>query len=339
MAEGLGLPGVDGTVERALDEAAVALEEADELVCACHVNPDGDALGSVLAVRLALGPRGVEVAPTWGTEELEIPGQYDFLPGVETLVRPDDVPDPDVALAIDCASADRLECVREKMTGARVLVNIDHHVSNTRFGTIDVVDAEAPSSSELVLRLFEKMGVEITPDVATCLYVGLFTDTGRFSYANATPRAHAAAAALIERGVAVDRVSQEVYESLPYGYLKLLGRVLERCRLLADPPLVVSYQTQADLAECGIGMDDTEEVVNVLRLARDVDATAILKELEDGNWKGSLRSKGETDVSSVAQSFGGGGHRLAAGFTSTFPLEETLKRIHEGLAEVMRAPR
>lgn len=339
MGEGLGLPPIEGTVERALDEAAAALEGADDLVCACHVNPDGDALGSILAVRLALGPGGVEVVPTWGTEELEIPGQYDFLPGTETLVRPDDVPDPDIALAIDCASADRLECVQEKVTGARVLVNIDHHVSNTRFGTVDVVDAEAPSSSELVLRLLERMGAEITPEVATCLYVGLFTDTGRFSYANVSPRAHAAAAALIERGVPVERVAQEVYESLPYGYLKLLGRVLERCRLLDDPPLVISHLTQADLSECGIRMDDTEEVINVLRQARGADTTAVLKELEDGNWKGSLRSKGETDVSSVAQSFGGGGHRLAAGFTSTYALEETMRRIHDGLAEVVRAAR
>lgn len=337
MAEGLDPSGVDPAVERALDEAAAALDGVEELVCACHVNPDGDALGSILAVRLALEPRGVEVVPTWGSEELEVPGQYDFLPGVDTLVPPGEVSDPDVALVIDCASADRLELVREKAAGARVLVNVDHHVSNTRFGTIDVVDAEAPSSSELILRLLERMEAEITPEVATCLYVGLFTDTGRFSYASATPRAHAAAAALIGRGVPVDRVAQEVYESLPYGYLKLLGRVLERCRLLDDPPLVISYQTQADLAECGIRMDDTEEVVNVLRSARDVDATAILKELEDGNWKGSLRSKGDTDVSSVAQSFGGGGHRLAAGFTSTYPLEETMKRIHEGLAEVLRA--
>lgn len=339
MGEGPGLPPVAPGVERALDEAADALDGVDELVCACHVNPDGDALGSILAVRLALGARGVRVVPTWGSEELEVPGSYAFLPAADTLVPPGEIPDPDVALVIDCASADRLECLREKLTGAEVLVNIDHHVSNTRFGTVDVVDAEAPSSSELVLRLLERLGAEITPEVATCLYAGLFTDTGRFSYANVTPRAHAAAATLIRRGVAVDRVAQEVYESLPYGYLKLLGRVLERCRLLTDPPLVVSYLTQADLEECGIAMDDTEEVINVLRQARDADATAVLKELTDGNWKGSLRSKGETDVSSVAQSFGGGGHRLAAGFTSTYPLDETVERIHEGLAEVVRAGR
>lgn len=336
MREELGLPPLAPALEGAVDEAAEALGQADEILCACHVNPDGDALGSILALRLALEPMGKRVTVSWGTEELEVPGQYAFLPATDSLVPPADVAAAEVAVAVDCASADRLECLRERVTGARILVNIDHHVSNTRFGTIDVVDPEAPSSSELLLRLLERMGAEITPDVATCLYVGLFTDTGRFSYASVTPRAHAAAAVLIDRGVAVDHVSQEVYESLPYGYLKILGRVLDRCRMLDAPALVISHLTQGDLHDCRITMDDTEEVINVLRQVRGADVTGVLKELSDGRWKGSLRSKGATDVGAVAQAFGGGGHRLAAGFTSDHPLEETVKRIHEGLRDAER---
>lgn len=324
------LPPLDPPVEAALNEAAEALRGTRQLGVACHISPDGDALGSILAVALALEPLGTTVAAGWGSEEIEIPVQYGFLPRAEELlVAPDRFPDrPQVVLTVDCATADRLGCLQERILAARTLVNLDHHVSNTRFGTIDVVDPSSASSAELVLRLLLRLGAEISPDVALCLYTGLFTDTGRFSYASVTPRAHATAAYLIERGVEVDAVAQAVYESLPYGYLKLLGRVLGRCRRLEDPPLVVSWQTQDDLAECGIGLDETEDVINVLRSTREADAAAILKELPDGRWKGSLRSKGKTDVGTVAQALEGGGHRLAAGFEVSGDLEETISRIH-----------
>lgn len=326
------LPPVAPELDAALDAAARVLKEAEEVAIVCHVGPDGDALGSLLAAALTLDAQGVRVVPSW-PEGIEFPAQYAFLPGQDLLVPPEEFEANDVVLAVDCASADRLDELQHKVEAARAIVNVDHHVSNTRFGTVDVVDDRAASSAELVLRLLLKLGAEITPEVATCLYTGLVTDTGRFSYASVRPGTHVVAAYLIEHGVPVDEISQALFEALPYGYLKILGRVLERCRFLDDPPLVVSYLTQADLAEAGVTLDETEEIINVLRSTRGADAAAVLKELEDGDWKGSLRSKGDTDVSLVARHFDGGGHRLAAGFTSTLGLEETIEAIHRILRE------
>jgi bifunctional oligoribonuclease and PAP phosphatase NrnA len=328
------LPPVAPHIEEALEVAADVLEDAEHVALACHLNPYVYALGSVLARALGVRALGKEVACGWSDGPMEVPAQYDYLPGQELLTVPERFAVEGVALAIDCATADRLGDLRERMETASTLLNIDHHISNTLFGKVNVVDDSAPSSSELILRLLRRLDGELTPELAVCLYTGLVTDTGRFSYANATPRAHHAAAYLIERGVEVDDVSQKVFESLPYGYLKTLGYVLERCELLEDPPLVISYLTQEDLRASGVTLDETEEVINVLRLTREADAAAVLKELEDGTWKGSLRSKGATDVSEIAKEFGGGGHRLAAGFTSTEGLQATIRRIHEGLRRV-----
>jgi len=330
----LRVPPVRPEVEEALEAAARALAGDDPVALACHVAPDGDALGSILGLGLALRRGGREVRASWGSDELVVPDQLAFLPGLDMLEPPASLGSPPVAVALDCASADRLDLLRERFEAADVLVNVDHHVSNTRFGTIDVVDDQAPSTTELVLRLLVHLGTPLTPEIALCLYVGLYTDTGRFSYASATPRAHEAAAAMISAGgVAPDEVSQAIYESLPFGYLKLLGRVLDRARFLTDPPMVTSYQTQADLEECGIAYEDTDDVINVLRSTAGSDVACVLKELDDGTWKGSLRSKRDTDVSAIATAFGGGGHALAAGFTSTEGRDATIERVHRALRD------
>lgn len=327
------LPPLPREIDGSLDEAAKALSGLDRVAIGCHLAPDGDALGSVLGLALGLESLGTSSHVGWGDERWLIPGQYTFLPALDRIGTPDAFTAAEVGIAVDCATAERLGVIRDRVLDADVVVNIDHHVSNTRFGTIDVVDTEAPSSSELVLHLLLRMGAEITPDIATLLYTGLFTDTGQFSYATATPRAHAAAALLIEAGVVVEKVSQAVFESQPFGYLKVLGRALERCRLLESPPLVISYLTQEDLQTLGVELEDTEEVINVLRSTGNADVSAILKQLPSKHWKGSLRSKGAYDVSAIAQDFGGGGHRLAAGFTSTLELEATIERIHTLLRE------
>lgn len=325
------LPPLEPAVDAALDEAIAAIRSARRLGVASHVGPDGDALGSILAMKLAAGRMGLDVVVGWGSEVVEVSSPYTFLPAADAVSPPAAFDGVDAFLAVDCASADRLGCLRGRFESLAVAVNVDHHVSNTRFGTVDVVDPDAPSSSELVLRLLERMGAEIDPDVATCLYTGLVTDTGRFGYASATPRAHAAAARLIELGVRVDHVAQAVFESLPYGYLKTLGIVLERCELWSDPPLVVTWLTQADLRVGGVTLDETDGFIDVVRTTRESDVTAILKELESGQWKVSLRSKGASDVGTIATGFGGGGHTLAAGYTSEVALRETIEQIRAAL--------
>lgn len=315
----------------AMRAAVAAIQDAGEVEISCHVDPDGDALGSILAMALGLPTVGKLVRVGWGSSANRIAPQYDYLPGLDRISPANDFTAAGLCVSVDCASADRLGELRAPFESASTLINIDHHISNTRFGSINVVDAAASSTCEMVLHLLLDLGVEITPEIATCLYTGLVTDTGRFCYASVTPRTHAAAGFLIDHGVEIDLVAQSVFESQPYGYLKVLGRVLERAELMDDPPLVVSWVTQDDLQTAGVTLDETEELINVLRSVQGADAAAMLKEQPDGRWKGSLRSKGAVDVSVVAHSFGGGGHRLAAGFTSDLPREQTIAAIHDRL--------
>ncbi len=260
-----------------------------------------------------------------------MPSQYDFLPGADLLTPAKQFRPADIGLALDCASADRMGLLRERIEKAGAVINIDHHVSNSGFGALKIIDTTAASTAELVLQLLVRMGADITPDIATCLYVGLVTDTGRFAYESVTPRQHATAAFLIQRGVDVADVSQKLYESYQYPYLKVLGRALDHAQLLRDPDMVVSHLTQDDMSEFGVSWDDTDDVIDTIRAIRDCDVAVLLKQREDGRWKGSLRSKGATDVGAVAGKLGGGGHRLAAGFDSELGLEETIAAVRREL--------
>lgn len=330
-APGLRLPPLPVEVENNLMRAIEMIEGASSIGIACHIAPDGDALGSLLALALALKSRGIPVTPTWDGDPVVLPAQYDFLPGADLLVQTNDFRPPDVAIAVDCATEERLGRLAERMKKAKALVNIDHHVSNTKFGAVKVIDETSSSCAELILQLLAKMGAEITPDIATCLYTGLVTDTGRFGYASVTPKSHAAASFLIQRGVKVDEISQKLYEASPFTYLKVLGRVLDRATLETDPTFILSYLSKADREEIGVTMDETDDVIDILRAVRDADVTVLFKERDDGKWKGSFRSKGATNVGEIAKQFGGGGHDLAAGFELEGPLEKAIETVREAL--------
>src|SRR5919108_1911781 len=329
MSPGAYLPPLHPDVENAMQRIVELLDGASSIAVACHLSPDGDALGSLLALGLALAERDIPLQVGWDDDPIALPRQYDFLPGGDRLVPAPAFRPADVAVALDCAAADRLGRLRERFEKAGVLVNIDHHVSNTKFGGVNAVDEQAASTAELVVQLLARMGAEITSDIATCLYTGVVTDTGQFAYASVTPRTHATAGFLIQRGVRVDEVSQRLYESYPFAYAKILGRVLERATLESAPAFVLSHLTQADLKEIGVTMDDTDDVIDILRTTRDADVTVLFKELDDGTWKGSFRSKGETDVGAAAQKLGGGGHRLAAGFELAVPFDEAVEALRD----------
>jgi phosphoesterase RecJ-like protein len=333
---GFQLPPLPAEVEGNLVRAMELIEGASSVGLACHIAPDGDALGSLLAVALALKTRGMPIQPTWDGEEVALPSQYDFLPGADLLVQTNDFRPPDVALALDCATIDRLGRLAERMKKAKAFINLDHHVSNTKFAGVNVVDAKAASSSELVLHLLSRLGAEITPEIATCLYVGLVTDTGRFGYEAVTPRTHAIAAFLIQRGVDVADITQKLYESYRFTFLKILGRAAERATLESDPTFVLSYLSQKDLNEIGVSMDDTDDVIDTLRANREADVTCLLKERSDGKWKGSFRSKGATDVGAVAKQLGGGGHTLAAGFELDMSFDEAVETVRKALAQAIK---
>ncbi|MDQ3878999.1 MAG: bifunctional oligoribonuclease/PAP phosphatase NrnA [Actinomycetota bacterium] len=297
------------------EEVVAALKSADEIALACHVNPDGDALGSLLAAHLGLAKLGKTTFASWSARRVDLPDAYAFLPGAEALTQVADVPKADTFLALDCGAADRLGDLEPLASAAQTVINLDHHPGNTEFGTLNVVEPTVSSTAELVCVLLDRLGVEIDRDIATCLYVGVVTDTGRFQYSNSRPETLRLAADLLAYGVDAPRIALEVFESAPFGYLKLLGRVLERATLFEEEKLVWSWITVKDLEEFGVGMDETDKLVDMVRSTRAADVTAMLKEQRDGRWRVSLRSKGP-NVNAIARARGGGGHDLAAGFTA-----------------------
>lgn len=306
------------------DEAVQALKGADKIALACHVNPDGDALGALFASALGLRQLGKEVYPSWGTGPAEVPFSYAFLPGTDLLVQPGDVPETEVFLALDCGAGHRLASLERIAQAATTSINVDHHPGNDNFGRFNIVVTTVSSTAEIVTRLLQDLGVQLDAQIATCLYVGIVTDTGRFQYSNSSPDTLRLAADLLSLGVDAPRIAQEVYESSPFGYLKLTGRVLERAVLHEKERFVYSFIRRADLAETGVAPDETDGLIDLVRSTRAADVAAMFKEQKDGGWRVSMRSKGPS-VGVLARKRGGGGHELAAGFTTDADIESTAR--------------
>ena len=311
------------------DAAVDALRAAPEVALACHVNPDGDALGSLFAASIGLSRLGKTTYPTWGSSPAAIPFSYSFLPAIDTLVQPEDVPDVGTFLALDCGAEDRLGNLVDKARRAQVLLNVDHHPGNDDFGSLNIVVTTVSSTAELVTRLLQDLNVEIDKDIATCLYAGIVTDTGRFQHTNTTPETLRIAADLLALGVPAAEIGTEVFDSSPFGYLKLVGRVLDRAVLFEDVRFVYSWLTLADLAETGVAPDETDKLIDAVRSTRAADVAALFKEQPDGRYRVSLRSKGPS-VGAIARKRGGGGHELAAGFTAP-NVEQTVIELREEL--------
>ena len=298
------------------DAAVSALCAADEVAIACHVNPDGDALGSLMAAYLGLRQLGKRAFASWGTSPAKSPYGYDFLHVDEALTEPAALPRTDTFLALDCGAADRLGELEGRASVSRCTINVDHHPGNDQFGNLNLVMPTASSSAELVMRLLQDCGVQIDRAIATCLWTGVVTDTGRFQYSNTSPETLRLASELLELGVPAPDLAGEIWGSLPFAYLRLLGLVLGRAKLLADARFVYSWVRLEDLEVTGTSLDEAEGLIDALRSTRDADVAAIFKQQDDGKFRVSLRSKGPRSVGEIARARGGGGHELAAGFTA-----------------------
>ncbi len=298
------------------DDAVAALKSASDIIVACHVNPDGDALGSMAAASLGLKQLGKSTQTSWGDDPAVVPFSYGFLPGAREIVQPKDIRPADTFLAVDCGAGDRLGVLEPVARSASTLINVDHHPGNDDFGTHNIVVTEASSTAELVHGLLEDLGVRIDRDIAVCLYTGIVTDTGRFQYENATPQILRLAADLLALGVPAPAIALEVFESSPFEYLKLVGRVLERAVLIEGERFVYSWITQEDLSQTGVALDETEKLIDQIRSTRAADVAAMFKQQPDGAYRVSLRSRGPVSVGAIARAHGGGGHELAAGFTA-----------------------
>jgi phosphoesterase RecJ-like protein len=318
-------------------EAVVeTLRAAERFVVTSHDNPDGDALGSLLATHLGLVSLGKDSVMVLGGIQ-PLPGEYAFLRlGERGLLRaaPSDVSER-VLVAVDCAQESRI-VEPTLVSSAPVTVNVDHHHDNTRFGTVNLVVDDASSTAEVLADVFDELGVVRTPALAEALYTAIVTDTGRFQYSNTTPKALRLAAELVEAGADVGRVFVEVYESTPFPKLKLLARALEHATELADGRIVVSELTREDFEAAGADEPYSEGIIDHLRAVDGAELVALVRELPEGapaRRKGSLRSHPNgVDVSAIARSFGGGGHRRAAGFSTDLAMDEITRRIVEAFA-------
>jgi bifunctional oligoribonuclease and PAP phosphatase NrnA len=315
-----------------LARAAEALSEAPTIALACHVNPDADALGSMLGLSNHLRGLEKQTVCSFPNEPFESPRWASMLPGTDALVPPSAFPkDPAVMVTCDVASLDRLASLGGPAVRATTLIWIDHHATNEGLGTIPIIDPSASSTSELVYGLLKVLGGEIRVETALCLYAGLVTDTGRFQYESVGPETLRLAAELREFPFDHTRLVQALYEDHGVAYLRLLGVVLERVRADTDADLVWTYLTRADLDEADLEPGDADDLIDLVRTARETDVAAILKQQRDGRFKVSLRSRGGHDVAAAAALFGGGGHRLASGFTSNQGLVATVESLKEAL--------
>jgi len=321
----------DAEVAGELARAVTAIQGAGQIALACHVSPDGDALGSTLGLFHVLRAAGRDCVGSFPTPFVVAP-HYRELPGLELLVPPDEFPtDPEVMLTFDCGSMNRLGDLEASAKSAGQLVVIDHHISNDRYGSINVIDPDAAASGSLVHRLIGALGLPLNRDAAVCLYAALVCDTGRFQYDTTTPAVFDMARELMEFDVPVSSLSRSLFEEHRFAYLQLLSDVLGRAQLVPERRFVWTSVTQHDLREHDVTIEEVEGLIDIVRRTAEAEVSCVLKEEADGAVRVSLRSLGDVDVRRIAEDEGGGGHRFAAGFTSTDSVDETVARVQRAL--------
>jgi bifunctional oligoribonuclease and PAP phosphatase NrnA len=311
-----------------LAEVAEELRGADRFLLTTHEGPDGDALGSLLATHKLLQQLGKDSVMFLAAKEFPLPVEYRFLPLEEVFHEPPvDLVDR-VVVFLDCGNIDRMpvDFLRREDTK---IINLDHHHDNTRFGNLNLVDTQASCTAEIIYRLARLLGAEITPEIATALYVALVTDTGRFMYENTGPDAHRMAAELIEEGVDVHDIYRRLYERVPIEKLHLVARAVDRIQRLDECRLAVTYISAQDYFETGANEALTEGIIDHVRALEGAEVAAMVRDKSDGGAyqrKVSLRSAtGTVDVSAIAQRHGGGGHPRAAGFSTDLSYDELLQ--------------
>ncbi|WP_448850972.1 DHH family phosphoesterase [Corynebacterium sp. 335C] len=323
-----------GAIQKAID----ALSEAREVAVVCHIHPDADAIGSAAAMVMALRQRGIRAVASYGEDALPAKSLL-TIPGWDFFVPHGEIPaSTDTWVTVDCASLDRVGLLRGRIEAADRVINIDHHDTNEHFGTVNVVDFDAESTTMVELDLFEVWGIKLTRDMAHAMYAGLLTDTVSFHFGRA--RMHTAAARLLGTGLDPRTIAAQLLEGHPFEYLPFLGRVMATAGRDESwgggaglVHVTVAHDMMAD-----VGHDEVEAVVNVVRTTAGGDVSAILKEYEPGRWRVSLRSRELVDVSQVASALGGGGHVRRAGLTHRGTADDALSALL-GVSEVAEASR
>jgi phosphoesterase RecJ-like protein len=324
-------------ITTAREQVIEELRLGDKFLLTTHENPDGDALGSLVAMHMVLNLMGKDNVMFMSAEEFPLPYEYRRLPlGDVRHELPADAEQRTIVF-LDCGNIDRMPVDFLPRDGSHI-VNVDHHHDNTRFGTVNLVDPRASCTAEIVWALAKELGAEITPEIGEALYVGLVTDTGKFMYTNTSARSHLMAAELMESGVDTHALYRRLYEELPYARLQLLSRALNAMRRYDGGAVTATFLTRADFEETGAVETDSEGIVDHLRSVEGTKVAVLVRELlsdeRTGIRKLSLRSTdGTVDVSRIARGLGGGGHLQAAGASSELPLEELMETIRKGILE------
>jgi phosphoesterase RecJ-like protein len=326
------------TTETDLRTIAEAIRERDRFLVTTHENPDGDALGSLLAAKLMLQQLGKDVV-IYLAGQVPLPREYQFMELGNLLREPPADVHERVLLALDCANERRLGPDPSVYKRAPLVIDIDHHHDNSRFGQLNYIDAGASSTGEILRDLIRELRVDLTPEITEALYIAIVTDTGRFQYANTTAKALRLAAELVEAGADVHRVFQGVYENVAFAKLKLIAKALEHARVYDGGRVVVSHLEKNDFEAAGAEEPYSEGIIDYLRAVEGAEVAALIRQPPTGDGPGrrvSLRTTAEgVDVSKIARKSGGGGHPQAAGFPSEASVDEITDFIRrEYLAQV-----
>jgi bifunctional oligoribonuclease and PAP phosphatase NrnA len=336
-------------MEKTKEEAAVS--EREELARAAsliddhhtalvfgHEHPDGDAIGSTLAFCHMLARRGYTVRASW-PPPFKMPHKFLFLPGMKSIVQADEVEVDGLVITLDCANLDRLDAFRQVTEAADAVINIDHHPDNSRFGTVNIVDPAAAATAEIIYLKAPDLGLEVDIDAAVCLYTGIVTDTGKFQFANTSANTLGAASEMVALGVDVSEIYRNIYQNDSLAYLRLSGKLLTGAVFQEDIRLIYAAVTRPDLELYGVEMEETEDLIDSLRGVRDHRIAVVFKEMTDGRIRVSLRSRNEIDIGSVARKLGGGGHRVAAGYTSgARSIEDAVAELRREIIAGQRSP-
>ena len=314
---GWELPPQDGDWQTLVD----AVTAAQSVVCVAHVSPDGDALGSALGAALAMRQLGIDAVASFDEDPFRVPMSLEWMAS-EWITAPADLPEtPDVVISFDASDSARLGCLAELGARAGLFAAVDHHRSYTGFAPLSIVDVTSPATAVLAVELIDRLGAELDPQIASCIYAGLTTDTGSFRFAGTTAATHELAARLHRAGIAHDQIARLVFDTAPFLSVQLLGDAIARAQLDHEAAgglgLVWTYVTKGERQARGLPLDAAESIIDTIRVTSEAEIAVVIKQGDDDVWRVSTRSKGHVDLGEVCSRLGGGGHRFAAGFSST----------------------